>query len=207
MDRLSDLQRAQPPRPAALLLDVMSTLVHDPFHVEVPAFLGLTLEELLEAKHPTLWAEFERAEIDERELFARFFRDGRPFDGPGMKRHMLQHYRLLPGIEDLLADLSAAGVAMHALSNYPDWYHAIEERTQLSRYVAWSFVSCDTHLRKPDPEAYHHAATTLDLAPQQCLFIDDQERNVRAARTMGMPAHLYQGAAHLRRELRARGLL
>ena len=180
MQRQSDLERAPRARPAALLLDVMSTLVHDPFHVEVPAFLGMTLEELLEAKHPTLWAAFERAEIDEEELFARFFRDRRAFDGQGMKRHMLRHYRLLPGIEVLLADLRSAGFALHALSNYPDWYHAIEERTQLSRYVAWSFVSCDTGLRKPDPEAYLQAASTLGLAPERCLFIDDQQRNVHA---------------------------
>jgi len=174
-------------RPTALLLDVMSTLVHDPFHVEVPAFLGMTLEELLEAKHPTLWAEFERAEVDEAELFARFFVDGRAFDGPGMKRHMVRHYELLPGIEDLLEDLRAAGVAMHALSNYPDWYHEIEERTQLSRFMTWSFVSCDTGLRKPDPQAYLHAASTLGLAPDLCL--------------------VFEGAAELRRELRARGVL
>jgi len=194
-------------RPAALLLDVMSTLVHDPFHVEVPAFLGMTLEELLEAKHPTLWADFERAEIDEGELFARFFRDRRPFDGPGMKRRMVQHYRLLPGIGELLADLKAANVAMHALSNYPDWYHAIEERTHLSRYVTWSFVSCDTGLRKPDPQAYLHAASSLGLTPELCLFIDDQERNVRAAQAVGMQALRYEGAAELRRDLCARGLL
>lgn len=207
MQRQSDLEAAPRARPAALLLDVMSTLVHDPFHVEVPAFLGMTLEELLQAKHPTLWAEFELAEVDESELFARFFRDRRPFDGPGMKRHMLQHYRLLPGIENLLADLRTAGVAMHALSNYPDWYHAIEERTQLSRYLSWSFVSCDTHLRKPDPEAYLRSASTLGLAPRQCLFIDDQERNVRAAQAVGMQAHLFEGATQMRRELRACDLL
>ena len=194
-------------RGSALLLDVMSTLVHDPFHIEVPAFLGMTLEQLLEAKHPTLWAEFERNEIDEGELFARFFRDGRAFDGPGMKQHMVQHYRFLPGIEDLLADLRSAGVAMHALSNYPDWYHEIEERTQLSRYVTWSFVSCDTGLRKPDPGAYLHAASTLGLAPELCLFVDDQERNVHAASALGMQALTFEGAAELRRELGARGLL
>ena len=197
---------ATPERPAALLLDVMSTLVHDPFHVEVPAFLGMTLEELLEAKHPTLWAEFERAEIDERELLARFFVDHRSFDGPGMKRHMVRNYRLLPGIGSLLADLAAAGVAMHALSNYPDWYHAIEARTQLSRYLTWSFVSCDTGLRKPDPEAYRHAASTLGLAPERCLFIDDQERNVKGALAVGMQALRFEGAAELRLEFRARGL-
>lgn len=206
MQHPSDLEGAGPVRPAALLFDVMSTLVHDPFHVELPAFLGLTLEELLEAKHPTLWAEFERGEIDEGELFVRFFRDGRSFDGEGMKRHMVQHYRLLPGIENLLADLSATGVAMHALSNYPDWYHEIEERTQLSRYVTWSFVSCDTGFRKPDPRAYLHAASTLGLAPESCLFIDDQERNVSAAAAVGMQALVFEGAVELRRELRALGL-
>ena len=38
-----------------LLLDVMGTLVYEPFHTELPAFFGMTLEELYAAKHPTAW--------------------------------------------------------------------------------------------------------------------------------------------------------
>jgi FMN hydrolase / 5-amino-6-(5-phospho-D-ribitylamino)uracil phosphatase len=34
---------------------------------------------------------------------------------------MVEHYDYLPGMQSLLARLAAAGVEMHALSNYPMW--------------------------------------------------------------------------------------
>lgn len=40
--------------------------------------------------------------------------------------------------------------------------------------------------RKPDVRAYELAAERLGVAPEQCVFADDQEVNVAAARTLGM---------------------
>lgn len=52
-------------------------------------------------------------------------------------------YRYLDGVEPLLVRLKAAGYELHAMSNYPMWFRYIEERLELSRYLSWTFVSCD----------------------------------------------------------------
>lgn len=188
-----------------LLLDVMETLVYDPFRVEVPAFFGLSREELFAAKHPTTWKEFERGEIDEAELARRYFTD-RPCDVEGYKATLRAAYRWLDGMEALVADLSAAGVAMHALSNYPPWFRLIEERLALSRYVQWSFVSCELGVRKPDPEIYRLTARRLGVEPAACLFVDDRAANCAGAEAVGMAAIPFRGATDLREQLRARGI-
>jgi HAD superfamily hydrolase (TIGR01509 family) len=193
--------------PRTLLLDVLGTLVYEPFFVEVPAFLGLSLPELMAAKHPTAWAEFERGAIDERELERRFFRDGRAYDHAGMRACMEASYRFLPGIEPLLLDLRAAGVPMHALSNYPHWYLLIERRLGLSRFLEWSFVSCLTGHRKPEPAAYRAVLDALGLPPEQLLFVDDREENCAGARALGIEALRFEGADELRVQLGERGLL
>src|SRR5437868_12706088 len=141
----------------------MDTLVRDPFFTHMPAFLGLSFEELLAKKHPTAWGEFELGRLDESQLYASFFRDGTAIDGPGLKRHMAEAYAWLPGVEALLQELCARGVPMHALSNYPSWYRLIDERLGLSRYVRLSFVSCDTGVRKPAPAAFSKACESLAL--------------------------------------------
>jgi hypothetical protein len=109
-----------PVSPPILLLDVMDTIVYDPFYHDMPKFFGLTLKELLAAKHPTAWIQvcrgtippvaparqslsgirrpdecvlapqFERNEIDEDELFRIFFADGRSFDGSALKQYMVR---------------------------------------------------------------------------------------------------------------------
>lgn len=190
-----------------LLFDVMDTLVHDPFHVEIPAFFGLTLHELLAAKHPHAWARFEHGEIDEGELLASFFADGRAFDRAAFLDMLRRAYRWMEGMEPLLAELAHRGIPMHALSNYPCWYRLIEERLGVSRYVAWSFVSCETGVRKPAPEAYRLASERLGVPPERCLFIDDRAVNCDAARAVGMDAIVFADAGQLRRELAARGLV
>lgn len=197
----------EPENRPVLLFDVMGTLVYEPFHVEVPAFFGMSLEELLEAKHATAWAEFETGDIDEATLFAIFFKDGHEFDHDKLKSCMTDSYRWLDGMKELLADLREAGFSIHALSNYPEWYRLIEERLGLSRYLEWSFVSCHTGVRKPDPEAYLGAARALGVEPGDCIFVDDREGNCRSARRVGMDAVLFRTAKSLRAELAERGLL
>lgn len=190
-----------------LLLDVMDTLVRDPFREEMPAFFGMSLDELLAVKHPTAWVEFEHGDLSEPEFLARFFADGRPFDVDGFRDHVRASYRWVDGMEELCAELHAEGVPMHVLSNYPCWYEMIEAQLSLSRFVEWSFVSCRTGVRKPHADAYLGAAGTLQVGPERCLFVDDRASNVEAARDVGMDALVFQGAPALRSELQARGVL
>lgn len=53
------------------------------------------------------------------------------------------------------------------------------------------FISADMHHIKPDPHIYLQACNACDVNPWECLFIDDQETNVVAAREAGMHAVLF----------------
>jgi FMN phosphatase YigB (HAD superfamily) len=191
-----------------ILWDLMDTLVRDPFFTHMAEFFGMSFEELLQAKHPTAWGEFELGRISEAELYGRFFHDGRVIDGHRLKRHMGGAYRWIDGIEPLLQDLLARGSDMHLLSNYPEWYQMCDERLGVSSLVKPSFISCRTGVRKPANGAYLGACKTLGKTPAQCLFIDDREPNCAAARALGMDAVRFRGdALELRAALEQRGLL
>lgn len=173
----------------------MDTLVRDPFRDVMPSFFGMTLAEMMRLKHPNAWGRFERGELAEDEFLTTFFADGRSFDHAGFGRAIREAYSWLPGMQGLLGRLAEQGVSMHVLSNYPVWYRWIEERLQLSRYVRWSFVSCQLGLRKPEPGIFLHAARSLGVAPAECLFIDDRAANCEGARATGMQALHFQGDA------------
>jgi HAD superfamily hydrolase (TIGR01509 family) len=190
-----------------LLWDVMDTVVRDPFRGAMPEYLGITFDAMLREKHPTAWVDFETGLIDEDQFGARFYADGRGIDAAGMLRHIRPHYRFIEGIEPLLGDLRAHGVAMHVLSNYPCWYRAIEEETGLSRYVPWTFVSCHTGLRKPDPRCYLHVLRSLGVGASDCVLIDDRGANCEGARAVGMQALCFEGdPARLREGLALLGV-
>jgi hypothetical protein len=175
--------------PPTLLLDVMDTIVYDPFFNDMPRFFDITFNELLAAKHPTAWlqvslcaqlprccsnihhcwvhccrlhtpswhracfpvTQFERAEISEEELFRMFFADGRLFDGAALKQHMAGCYRYIDGMETLLQRLQSSGADVHAFSNYPVWWQMIEEKLLLSRYLDWTFISCQGPIQASTP--------------------------------------------------------
>lgn len=46
--------------------------------------------------------------------------------------------------------------------------------------------SADVGMAKPDPRIYALSAQRLGLPPEECVFIDDLDRNIDAARTAGM---------------------
>jgi putative hydrolase of the HAD superfamily len=46
--------------------------------------------------------------------------------------------------------------------------------------------SAEVGLAKPDPAIYRLAATRIGLPPEACVFVDDFEPNVEAARAVGM---------------------
>jgi HAD superfamily hydrolase (TIGR01509 family) len=195
--------------PARVILwDIMDTLVHDPFFTHMPGFFGHRFEELVPRLRKGTWVDFELGVLDEPEFYARFFQDGSPIDGPGLKQCMSQAYRFIDGMETLLGELKQRGVPMHALSNYPIWYQLVEQSLGLSRYLELSFISCHTGFRKPAPEAFLGACQRLGEPPEACLLVDDRATNCAAARALGMSAFQFNGdIAALREALSSTGLL
>ena len=57
--------------------------------------------------------------------------------------------------------------------------------------------------RKPDPKVYLAALQRAGCHAGECIYIDDKEENVWAARRLGIQAIVFKNIQQLRRELRA----
>ncbi|MGH1341589.1 MAG: HAD family hydrolase [Nannocystales bacterium] len=192
--------------PDIILWDVMGTLVHDPFYEEVPASFGMSLEQLLAVKHPSVWSACERGEVSVEDMEANFFADARVYDIAGLRQTMTQSYRWLPGVEGLVQSLRTRGVPMHVVSNYTPWYSMIEDALSLSAWMPWSFVSCDVGFRKPDPRYYAAVLERLSVAAERCVFIDDRDVNCAGAADAGMHTIRFEDGVTTATTLSALGL-
>jgi epoxide hydrolase-like predicted phosphatase len=69
-------------------------------------------------------------------------------------------------------------------------------------------VSAEVGMAKPQPEIFRLAADRLGLAPKACVFVDDWDQNVEAARAVGMQAvlHRVDRGHDLRAQLAALGV-
>jgi epoxide hydrolase-like predicted phosphatase len=52
--------------------------------------------------------------------------------------------------------------------------------------------SAQVGMAKPEPEIFRLAAGRLGLDPAECVFVDDWDQNIEAAKTVGMTAIRYQ---------------
>jgi putative hydrolase of the HAD superfamily len=105
----------------------------------------------------------------------------------------------------------AAGRRLAVLSNELDLFYGADFRARLPLLEAFEVIVDATYsgILKPDPRAYAAVSEALGLAAGDCLFVDDQARNVVGAQAAGMQALLFdvtRPAASYREALRQLGV-
>ena len=98
----------------------------------------------------------------------------------------------LPGAQDFVRDCRAAGYRTYILSNASDLFFTYFANFGPLEDFDGAVISCQELLLKPEPEIYQRLLSRYGLDPTECLFIDDREENVAAARAFGMRGHVFR---------------
>jgi 2-phosphoglycolate phosphatase len=125
------------------------------------------------------------------------FPDADPQSFASLQQRFLEIYRgalsratrLFPGMEQVLETLSSWGIKAGIVTNKAAWLTEplLEELGLRARFAC--VVSGDTLTeKKPHPLPLLHAATLAGVAPGDCIYVGDAERDVQAAHAAGMPA-------------------
>ena len=113
----------------------------------------------------------------------------------------------LDGVYDLVKELKGKGYRIYLLSNTCTRFHSFRKNIPALEFFDGEFVSCDVHLVKPEPGIYLRFLEQFRLRPEECVFIDDDPRNIEGAVRCGMNGVIYHGdPAHLRLRLRELGV-
>lgn len=103
----------------------------------------------------------------------------------------------------LVTRLRRAGVVLALLSNLPvDHVSYFVSHFDWLKHFSVCVFSCETGYAKPQSEIYGICLDRLEVPAEECLFIDDSERNVSAARKMSVKAILFNGVVSLETDLR-----
>jgi putative hydrolase of the HAD superfamily len=76
-----------------------------------------------------------------------------------------------------------------------------------TRYFDGVYFSHLIRLRKPDPAIYEYVLVDAELDPAECIFFDDLEINVAAARAVGIRAVQHPLGGEIADTLRAAGVV
>jgi len=108
-----------------------------------------------------------------------------------LREAFLKHYadeicvdtRLFPGMEALLGEIEARGLRWGIVTNKStNLMRMIVAALGLENRVACVVCGDTTPHLKPHPASLLHAANELQLAPQDCVYLGDDQRDIDAAR-------------------------
>lgn len=137
------------------------------------------------------WSELDHGLREESEILEKLREDN---------REHLEEFDLVWAHRDKLVDpypyavpwierLHKQGLKVYLLSNYPrDIFtlHAENGSFPFLNQVDGKVVSGFVRKIKPNADIYEHLMAAYGLRAQECVFLDDREENVNAARALGM---------------------
>jgi putative hydrolase of the HAD superfamily len=157
----------------------------------------LTWRGPFDPEHDALWRDMQAGKISERDYWMTRAREvgrlvGEEWDQMEtfVKRARGPDWQAMirPEAECAVHAAHAAGKRLALLSNELDLFYGAEMRQQLPLLALFDVVVDATHTRilKPDVRAYALVTQQLGLAAAECVFVDDQVRNILGAQSAGM---------------------
>jgi putative hydrolase of the HAD superfamily len=111
-----------------------------------------------------------------------------------------------PDMLDWLSRVHAAGIKTGLLSNMPlDLMVWVLANFRWMENFDFRTFSADVRLIKPDPAIFEHTLRGLGVVANEAVFVDDRERNIRAAGALGIHGIVFRSVAQLRDDLEAMG--
>ena len=134
------------------------------------------------------WGKFERGEVTEEETLQAF-----AAADPEIEQELRIAFANLSGMLvireyaiPLVQKLKKAGYGVYYLSNYSKKaYDECGESLAFMPYMDGGIVSFKVGMTKPDEKVYRCFLERCGLEAETCVFIDDTEENVAAAKELG----------------------
>ncbi|MDH6233549.1 putative hydrolase of the HAD superfamily [Mesorhizobium soli] len=145
-----------------------------------------------------VWVSMQKREITERDYWmTRTEEVGRLVgeDWTDMKT-FVQRARgadaelvLRPEARDAILKAKEAGIRLAILSNELDLFYGVEFRKRFPLIDLFEIIVDATYTKilKPDPRAYELVLSELDLPRADCVFVDDQKKNIEGAEAVKLP--------------------
>jgi HAD superfamily hydrolase (TIGR01509 family) len=129
--------------------------------------------------------------------FAGLPKDFRAILKPRVERALHEELDAIPGVAETLARLNGTPKAI-ASSSLPDEIEMMLKRTQLFQHFENRIFSVSMVSRpKPAPDIYLHVAKHFNVAPEECVVIEDSIVGATAALSAGMTAWGFTGGRHI----------
>jgi epoxide hydrolase-like predicted phosphatase len=146
------------------------------------------------------WLKARVATGDEEEYWRALGRICR-MDSSEVKDFAYSFFHPTPGIRELIQEIHGTYQVALLSNHLEQWFKHIFATTESAALFDFIFTSFGERMAKPDQRLFQRVIEVMKVRPEECLFIDDIQRNVRSAAKFGMKTVHFTGVEVLRREL------
>lgn len=145
-----------------------------------------------------LWVRMQNREITERDYWMERTRETGRLVGEAWSdmKTFVQRARgaepelvLRPEAREAILAAKAAGMKLAILSNELDLFYGAGFRKRFPLIDLFDVIVDATYtgILKPDPRAYEQAIAEIGIDRKDCVFVDDQKKNIEGADAIGLP--------------------
>lgn len=195
-----------------IVFDISNVLAPFRFqeYLQEKGFDAAMMKRIFKASAMTpYWTEFERGRLTDDEVIAAFISAD-----PAIEAELHAAFDHVDGMmgtydytEGWLRALKAAGYRLYCITNFtPAGFRQCYDKISFVEGFDGCVYSFEEGFVKPEPEIYRVLLERFALAPEDCVFIDDTEANVLAARQEGLAGIVFRSYEQAAAELRELGV-
>lgn len=190
------------PEPTTLIFDLSEVLIAGLLGIEKPLSLALDISEqqVLSELNCSPLDQLFCGDLSEDDYLALLVKQtGWVVSVEFIKRILRENFQqVIHGMPPLLEKLSSKYELILLSDHAREWIAYIESVHSFLQYFKHRFYSFQLNQTKRQSSTFLMVLDRIHREPYQCLFIDDSETNVRAAREKGIPSLRFSGIADLK---------
>lgn len=156
-----------------------------------------------------MWNELDRSLLSDEEILEGFIKNAPEYE----KEIRLVWDNISESVHcydysvEWVQKFKKKGYQTYILSNYSKHgYELTRQELPFVEDMDGVLFSYEVKLVKPEPESYQTLLNKFQLKPEECVFMDDNEKNVIAAREAGIHAIHFKNKEQAEAELEALGV-
>ncbi|MCK4590085.1 MAG: HAD family phosphatase [Nanoarchaeota archaeon] len=156
-------------------------------------------EEDLERAWHQVWPDYERGKFSEDEFWIKFLTEaGAKKIDTEKGKELWRKYQYPVNALFILIENLKRKYKVVALANVgSEWLDFKMKKFDLNKYFDKIIGSGKCGWAKPDKRIYEFALKEIDFKPEECIFIDDKEINLKPARELGIKTILFESKEQL----------
>ncbi len=155
------------------------------------------------------WNDYKLGKITADQFWQSFIEStGINETADGLKEMSLTYIKRIPGIIDVVKKLKENYKLGVLSNNVEEWMEKIRGMIDLKGLFDVVISSHKVGMAKPHKDFFMLCLEKLgNLKPEECLFVDDRDKNIEAAKEIGFNAIKFENPEQLKKGLQAMGVL